>query len=467
MSVRGFWTKQRSLVVTPVAHRVLQRCGSHTCPSSGCRTDEEESRLQRQRAWGAEPDAVPPIVEEVLRSPCQPLDARTRAYFEPRFGHDFSQVRVHTDARAEESARAVKALAYTVGRDVVFGSGQYRPGTVAGDRLLAHELVHVAQQQGHWQGGVSGASVLQRACGPAAVGTPVGCAPLVSEPLGELVLFRVDCDEFLTPSEQTRVEDFVDSMTDTDRVNIHGFASLDGQALFNERLACARALKARDVLVGKGVAVGQTTVFSHGPTAGTPRDRRSVVLERIPAMSRPAVPQLSTTVVSGPNRGACAIIDLDARWQLGRNAAANGGYVVQEATRTYGITNCHGGPVSGALPNPLTFYEAWRVAPNSRTFDAADGDIDTWSWTANLGGPCTDGWVRMDGRARYYDDVPVADMPAHMVRNNNNTLSGGLRSSTTNPNLGGNPSREVVRLFSFSWTCCPCQSSATVVEQLL
>jgi Domain of unknown function (DUF4157) len=66
---------------------------------------------------------------------------------EPRFGHDFSKVRVHTDAEAAESAQAVNALAYTVGRDVVFGAGQYAPQTSEGRRLLAHELTHVVQQQ--------------------------------------------------------------------------------------------------------------------------------------------------------------------------------------------------------------------------------------------------------------------------------------------------------------------------------
>jgi hypothetical protein len=65
---------------------------------------------------------------------------------ELRFGFDFSQVRVHTDAQAAESARAVNALAYTVGSDIVFGAGQYAPGTAAGKRLLAHELTHVVQQ---------------------------------------------------------------------------------------------------------------------------------------------------------------------------------------------------------------------------------------------------------------------------------------------------------------------------------
>jgi hypothetical protein len=91
---------------------------------------------------------VPPVVHEVLRSPGQQLDTNTRNAVEPRFGHDFSRVRVHTDAKAAQSARAVDALAYTVGSDVVFGANRYSPETPDGQRLLAHELAHVVQQEG-------------------------------------------------------------------------------------------------------------------------------------------------------------------------------------------------------------------------------------------------------------------------------------------------------------------------------
>ena len=78
----------------------------------------------------------------------QPLPESVRNFFEPRFGHDFSKVRVHTDSKAAESARAVNAFAYTVGRDVVFGLGQFAPGTLEGRKLVAHELTHVVQQGG-------------------------------------------------------------------------------------------------------------------------------------------------------------------------------------------------------------------------------------------------------------------------------------------------------------------------------
>ena len=72
---------------------------------------------------------VPPVVHDALRSPGQLLDAKTLSFMEPRFGHDFSQVRVHRDEKAAESARTLNALAYTVGRDVVFGTRQYAPET--------------------------------------------------------------------------------------------------------------------------------------------------------------------------------------------------------------------------------------------------------------------------------------------------------------------------------------------------
>lgn len=105
--------------------------------------------LEREGASGGGAtvaDAVPPIVDDVLRSLDRPLDLTTRAFMEPRFGQDFSRVRVHADGRAAESARALNALAYTVGRDMVFGAGQYAPGTSQGRQLLAHELAHVVQQ---------------------------------------------------------------------------------------------------------------------------------------------------------------------------------------------------------------------------------------------------------------------------------------------------------------------------------
>lgn len=155
MSKRQFTPSKPALGTpfSPVSRPLLQRkcaCGGTPGPTGECKACRSK-RLQRaashQSALSPQSAAVPPIVHDVLRASGHPLDGATRAFMGARFGHDFSRVRLHTDARAAESARAVDALAYTVGSEVVFGEGQYAPGTREGRRLLAHELTHVVQQQ--------------------------------------------------------------------------------------------------------------------------------------------------------------------------------------------------------------------------------------------------------------------------------------------------------------------------------
>lgn len=138
MSLRALiGSQRRAQTSTQIANGILQR---------KCDKCRKKKRALQRSAFGPAPEIAPPVVHEVLSSPGQQLDLETRAFFEPRFGHDFSRVRVHADARAAESAWAVNALAYTVGQDVVFGFGQYAPKSSAGGRLLAHELMHVVQQ---------------------------------------------------------------------------------------------------------------------------------------------------------------------------------------------------------------------------------------------------------------------------------------------------------------------------------
>jgi uncharacterized protein DUF4157 len=109
---------------------------------------EEEEKPQREASGQqAATGEVPAIVHEVLRSPGQPLDPATRAYFEPRLGHDLASVRLHADERAAQSADSIHAQAYTAGHDIVFGKGQFAQSE-RGQRLLAHELTHVLQQRG-------------------------------------------------------------------------------------------------------------------------------------------------------------------------------------------------------------------------------------------------------------------------------------------------------------------------------
>ena len=93
-------------------------------------------------------DAAPASVDQALASPGRPLEPALRQDMERRFGYDFSGVRVHSSAAAEQSARDVNAHAYTVGQDIIFGVGRFAPGTHEGRRLIAHELTHVVQQSG-------------------------------------------------------------------------------------------------------------------------------------------------------------------------------------------------------------------------------------------------------------------------------------------------------------------------------
>jgi hypothetical protein len=130
------------LVVLPTAPALMRKCA---CGSSGasCPACEEEKKLQRAPASAAPSTAGSGILPLAGGAP---LASRTRAFFEPRFGADFSAVRIHTGTAAATAARTFAARAFTLGADVAFAPGQYAPESVEGRRLLAHELAHVAQQ---------------------------------------------------------------------------------------------------------------------------------------------------------------------------------------------------------------------------------------------------------------------------------------------------------------------------------
>lgn len=110
--------------------------------------DEQDKAIQAKReATEQNPGKPDPEAAELAAGQGgTPLSKDLRAFFEPRFGRDFGGVRVHSDGAAASAAQAVQARAYTAGRDIVFGAGQYAPATVEGKRLVAHELTHVVQQ---------------------------------------------------------------------------------------------------------------------------------------------------------------------------------------------------------------------------------------------------------------------------------------------------------------------------------
>jgi hypothetical protein len=114
----------------------------------GTEEEKEEEPLQTKRTGDNTSEGTPSIESQIssLRGGGRALSSSERAFFEPRFGHDFGGVRIHAGTSKSSIARSINAKAFTSGSDVVFGEGEYSPGTPSGQRLLAHELTHVVQQ---------------------------------------------------------------------------------------------------------------------------------------------------------------------------------------------------------------------------------------------------------------------------------------------------------------------------------
>ncbi|MGO4700718.1 eCIS core domain-containing protein [Dyella sp. 2RAB6] len=138
-----------ALTRAPIGLRRKCGCGKSTpgggqCSECASKKASLQRRAQHEVAHGIAPDSV----HAELNRGGQALDHATRSFMEPRFGHDFSHVRVHASPQAAETAADVGASAYTVGSHIVFGRGSYAPSTHTGRQLLAHELAHVVQQGG-------------------------------------------------------------------------------------------------------------------------------------------------------------------------------------------------------------------------------------------------------------------------------------------------------------------------------
>lgn len=311
--------------------------------AGGCAACQaQQTTVQRSAdAGGTEQLAIPPVVHETLSAPGQPLDPTTRAFMEPRFGKDFGRLRVHNDAQAAASARAIDARAYTVGRHLVFGAGQYAPHAADGKRLLAHELAHVVQQGDGGTPSVqrrlslgsasdaheheadrvadqvvaSGApapvsltpvsGLVQRACFHPPLPRATACTGVSGDSVGETFLFVRACDDLRTDTgrrglpgagtgDEAALRAFASTLSNGDTVSIHGFASEEGDLVYNESLSCLRAQSALRVIMretrSRGFGV-HFRLFMHGEVTGRPlADRRKVVISVARAAPRPTTP---------------------------------------------------------------------------------------------------------------------------------------------------------------------------------
>jgi hypothetical protein len=115
--------------------------------AAGAASSSSKGVQFKRRGGGASEAGNPAAIQARLGSG-RPLDGGVKSRMESAFGYDFSRVRIHTDAKAAELSSGLSARAFTIGSDVAFAGGEYRPGTLIGDALIAHELAHVAQQGG-------------------------------------------------------------------------------------------------------------------------------------------------------------------------------------------------------------------------------------------------------------------------------------------------------------------------------
>lgn len=237
------------------ADRVLRMADPHAISTAPpvvqrkCAACEDDGKtLHAKRALPAAGDAAldTAAAAQAAHRGGHPLSPDLRAYFEPRFGHDFSHVRVHTDGDAAMAARGVRARAYTLGRDIVFGAGQFAPSTTAGRHLIAHELTHVVQQRAA-HGGIAPAVVQRQEATPAPKAGEV--SPLVQK------FIR---GEATAAEKETLRRQLVDGQmpaVDVDALKQH-LANEFGSAIANQ-------LRAQGVLPGKAAAAPKTVGQVH------------------------------------------------------------------------------------------------------------------------------------------------------------------------------------------------------------
>lgn len=251
-------------------------------------------------ASSTESSAIPRVVHEVLHSAGKPLEPETRDTMERRFGHDFSQVRIHADAKAAESADAVNAHAYTVGTDIVFSAGQYSGHAQSSRRLLAHELTHVVQQSAGSVGAdaeaVADATAARVAQGRNVEYSSLGGAPLtlqrqgkdnggnaqptsssVADPSAEAPVDEFEFDKTdIPPQHLARLQALRSRLLGAPQATVilTGHTDTVGKEKYNEDLGRRRGIAVRDFLTRqKGINPNRVQVRSKGelePAAGQP-----------------------------------------------------------------------------------------------------------------------------------------------------------------------------------------------------
>jgi len=298
---------------------------------AGCKKELEQNRIQRlctkcdeelhrKRGNGQDVSGISSGLAfniQAIQGGGEPLSQSLREYFEPRFGHDFRGVRIHTTGRDAGTAAEINALAYTMGNHIVFGPGQFAPDSSNGRRVLAHELTHVVQQ-----GASPLAPPVQRLGDTSKLPPGFSCPVAVDSPSSEILDFQFpNRGTALNPSQKSSIEGFIVSrraLGITGVVRVDGYASPAGSDPLNWQLSCdrARAVEAELLHPSSGrvpglppseialFAQGETNEFSRttGPDRDGPNRRASISGATAPPPPPPPV----CPAVPGPTPATCS-----------------------------------------------------------------------------------------------------------------------------------------------------------------
>ncbi len=304
-------------------------------------SEEEPSTVRTKRAEGLSPAGAeaPGAVHEVLSTSGRPLGTADRAFFEPRFGRDFSAVRVHDDDAAARSARSIGARAWTVGSRIAFAQGAFVPGEATGRRLLAHELAHVAQQ------GAAPETVRRDISGQPAPAEPLPAQAATPPPQAEaqgaeaatcLVHFVQGRAEFTDAREFAACSASIKAFLAGDAsrtVELSGFASEEGDAQFNADLAQRRADTVKALLVQDGAPAARVTATGRGVSTTYPQpeaNRRVEIVKPAPPPPPQRVAEVTIASVACPPSKVITAASLDEYVSLMECAEARMGLSPRE-----------------------------------------------------------------------------------------------------------------------------------------
>lgn len=387
--------------------------------------EEEEEMVQTKAASDATPTVSSTVADGIRgrRTGGEPLAPQARSFFEPRFGHGFSGVRVHRDAPDNALAESIGARAFTLGHHVFFGSGEYRPQSAEGKRLIAHELTHVLQQSAG-----ESANRVQR--------------DLAIQPPHEDTEART-----LTPDQfndaldynRRRFEDPFTIKVIRDLVGIAPYPAVIDRAFVE-------------------AALHWQTWHGHNQDGKVgPVTTRTMVRELRAEGLRDLANQLrqdnfvQVRTVNGPTFNACTRADnVGFRWDVGFRTPLRNGFIVQRVDNLWNENPPPGRPAVRQTPR---YWEAWRV-DNAGNVTPNQGQINDM-WT-RITRPGSHGKWRMSGTLYTVLRLPAAaGFAAGGVPD-----AGILQSTVTHPSGLGLPEGwlpidrdEGTRTIGGSWNC--------------